>query len=265
MSLYYLKKRLLKDSTNLSMLFRRGYDGHLVSMHQAGTHWLRNLIAHVIAHEYDLAIPDNIRSNAIVGGPNKIPQHAGPKIVQSHKIPGALFALPVWHRFLKFPQYLMLVRDPRISTASHYKKHGKESPKSFSAFLRNNGNDAHFMKDIWDDIRFLNTWLPLSQSWPDHVKIVRYEDLRGDTLDTLAQAVEFLNIPVKKAETIEWSIERCSKETMSAREDPNRKYKVVRPDETSPLDIYSQADRDYFRSVYNRYLKVTLPYDYQGW
>ncbi len=265
MSFYYYQKRLFRDFTNLSMLFRRNYDGHIVSMHQAGTHWLRNLVTHVIAREYNLPIPNNIRSNAVVGGPNKIPAHHGPKIVQSHKIPGPLFSLPVWRSFMRFPKYIALIRDPRTSTASHYKKHGKESPKSFSAFLRNKGGDDHFMKDIWDDIRFLNTWIPLARAWPSHVLVVRYEDLRTNTADTLNEIVKFLGIPLRQADTLSWSIEQCSKESMSNREDASRRFKVVRPDEVSPLSIYSVEDKAYFLDVYRRHLKTDIPYDLTQW
>lgn len=265
MSFYYHQKRLLRDFTNLSMLFRRNYDGHIVSMHQAGTHWLRNLITHIIAREYKLPIPANIRSNAIVGGPNRVPAHHGPKIVQSHKIPGPLFSLRIWRRLLVFPKYLVLIRDPRTSTASHYKKHGKDSPKSFSEFLRNKGGDEHFMKDIWDDIRFLNTWIPLAESWPSNVRLVRYEDLRNNTADTLKGIVDFLGIPLTQADTLAWSIDQCSKETMSSREDPSRRFKVVRPDESSPFSIYAPEDKAYFLDVFQRHLKVAIPYDLSKW
>lgn len=265
MSFYYYQKRLFRDFANLSMLFRRNYDGHIVSMHQAGTHWVRNLVTHVIAREFGLPIPDNIRSNAVVGGPNRIPSHCGPKIVQSHKIPGSIFCLPIWRSFLKFPKYIVLIRDPRISTASHYKKHGKASPKSFSEFLRNKGGDHHFMKDIWDDIRFLNTWTPLAKTWSSHVRIVRYEDLRANPADTLNVITDFLEIPVKQADTLVWSIEQCSKESMSNREDTSRRFKVVRPDEASPLSIYSAADKAYFLDIYRRHLKTDIPYDLTQW
>jgi hypothetical protein len=265
MDLYYCQKRLFKDFTNLSLLFRRNYDGHIVSMHQAGTHWLRNLLTHVIAREYGLPIPGNIRSNAIVGGPNRVPAHHGPKIVQSHKIPGPLFFLPIWRRLLRFPKYVVLIRDPRISTASHYKKHGKLSPKGFSEFLRNKGTDGHFLKDIWDDIRFLNTWMPLTESWPSNVRLVLYEELRNDPLGTLKEITDFLGIELKQPGTLEWSIDQCSKESMSTREDPSRRFKVVREDEASPLTIYSAADKAYFLDVYKRHLKVRIPYDLNQW
>lgn len=247
------------------MLFRRNYDGHVISMHQAGTHWLRNLVAHVIAHEHNLEIPDNIRSNAIVGGVNRIPTHDGPKIVQSHKIPGFLFGLRIWRRFLKFPKYIVLIRDPRVSTASHYKKHHKESKKTFSEFLRNEGPDGCFLKDMWDDIRFFNVWMPLAKSWPSNVAVVRYEDLRDNTHGVLKELIAFLGIRLKHPDTLEWSVRQCAKENMSEREDATRKFKVVRPDEVSPLSIFSADDRKYFLNLYGRYLGAEIPYDLQQW
>ena len=120
------------------------------------------------------------------------------------------------------------------------------------------------MKDISDDIRFLNTWMPLSREWPDHVRLVRYEDLRGDTAGTLQDIVDFFGIATQ-AETLEWSIRQCSKETMSAREDASRRFKVVREDEASPLAIYSDADKAYFLDAYQRHLKAEIPYDLNKW
>jgi hypothetical protein len=262
---YYYQKRLLKDFTNLSLLFRRNYDGHIVSMHQAGTHWLRNLIANVIVREYALPAPEHIRSDSVVGGQNKIPVHHGPKIVQSHKIPGPLFSLPVWRKILEFPKYVVLIRDPRVSIASHYKKHRNGSPKSFSEFLRNKGKDGYFLKDIWDDVRFLNTWIPIAESWPSNVLVVRYEDLRKDTPGKLREIVNFFDIQLTQDDTLDWSIQQCSKENMSNREAPDNTTKVVRPDEANPLSIYSADDRAYFLDIYRRHLKAAIPYDLSQW
>lgn len=262
---YYYQKRLFKDFTNLSLLFRRNYDGHIVSMHQAGTHWLRNLIANVIAREYGLQSPEHIRSDAVVGGPNKIPRHHGPKIVQSHKIPGPLFSLPIWRHLLRFPKYVVLIRDPRVSVASHYKKHRKGSPKSFSEFLRNKGKDGYFLKDIWDDVRFLNTWLALSKSWPNNVHVICYEDLRNDTQGKLKEILDFFSISLKLGDTLDWSINQCSKQIMSSREAPSSSTRIVRPDESDPLSIYTPEDKAYFLDIYRRHLKVTIPYDLNRW
>lgn len=247
------------------MLFRRNYDGHIVSMHQAGTHWIRNLAAQVIVREFSLPEPEHIRSDAVVGGPNKIPVHHGPKIVQSHKIPGPIFSLPIWRRFLKFPKYVVLIRDPRVSIASHYKKHHKGSQKSFSEFLRLKGKDDFFLKDIWDDIRFLNTWVALAKSWPQNVLVVRYEDLRKDTVGKLKEIFEFLNIPLKLSDSLEWSVQQCSKQNMANREAPARKNNIVRPDEINPLSIYSPEDQAYFLEVFQHHLKVAIPYDLNKW
>jgi hypothetical protein len=52
---------------------------------------------------------------------------------------------------------------------------------------------------------------------------------------------------------------------MSSREDPSRRFKIVREDETSPLAIYSDADKAYFLDTYRHHLKVTIPYDLNQW
>jgi hypothetical protein len=264
MGLHYYQKRLIQDYTNFSLLFRRNHDGHIVSMHQAGTHWLRNLITHVIAREHGLTIPQNIRSDEVVGSIRNPPSHGGPVIVQTHSIPSPLFASPVLRSMLRYPKYLVLIRDPRVMLASHYKKRKGDSPWSFSDYLRRNKKTRQFRKNIWWDLRFLNTWLPLAQSWPAHIRVVKYEDLRRDTLGELNKIVDYFGIKVSDPDTLAWSVAECSKEAMSQKEG-ERTHKVVRQDETNPLAIYTTEDRQFFNDTYRRYLKADIGYKLEQW
>lgn len=265
MSLHYYQKRIVQDYFNFSLLFRRNHDGHIVSMHQAGTHWLRNLITHVIAREHGLAIPDDIRSDDVVGSIKQPPSHGGPTVVQTHSIPSPLFACRALRGSLRYPKYLVLIRDPRVMLASHYKKRKKDSAWSFSDYLRSTQKTRQFRKNIWWDLRFLNTWLPLAQNWPEHIRVVRYEDLRGDTLGELKKIVDYFGIKVSDAETLSWSVAQCSKEAMSEKESDKRGHKVVRQDEKNPLEIYLPEDREYFKEIYRRYLRTPIPYDLSQW
>lgn len=265
MSLHYYQKRLVQDFFNFNLLFRRNHDDHIVSMHQAGTHWLRNLITHVIAKEHGLPIPDDIRSDDVVGSIKKPPTHGGPVVVQTHSIPSPLFACRALRGRLHYPKYLVLVRDPRVMLASHYKKRKKDSAWSFSEYLRSSKKTRQFRKNIWWDLRFLNTWLPLAKRWPEHIRVVRYEDLRADTLGELKKIVEYFGIQVSDPETLAWSVAKCSKEAMSQKETNERAHKVVRQDERDPLAIYSPEDRQYFMDTYRRYLKADLGYNLDKW
>jgi hypothetical protein len=149
--------------------------------------------------------------------------------------------------------------------ASHYKKRKKDSPWSFSDYLRSTKKNRQFRKNIWWDLRFLNTWLPLAQSWPEHIRVVKYEDLRRDTPGELKKIVDYFSIKVSDPETLAWSVAQCSKEAMSQKEADERAHKVVRQDEKNPLEIYTPADRQYFMDIYRRYLKADIGYNFEQW
>jgi hypothetical protein len=149
--------------------------------------------------------------------------------------------------------------------ASHYKKRKKGSDWSFSDYLRSSKKTRQFRKNIWWDLRFLNTWIPLSQSWPGQIRVVRYEDLRADTLGELKKIIEHFGIRVSDPETLAWSVQACSKEAMSQKEAGERSHKVVRQDEKDPLAIYTPEDRQFFNDTYRRFLKADIGYRLEQW
>jgi hypothetical protein len=166
---------------------------------------------------------------------------------------------------LRYPKYLVLIRDPRVMLASHYKKRKKDSAWSFSDYLRSTQKTRQFRKNIWWDLRFLNTWIPLAQSWPDQILVVRYEDLRRDTLGELKKIVDHFGIQVNDPDTLAWCVAQCSKEAMSQKEAGERTHRVVREDEKDPLAIYSAEDRKFFNDTYRHYLKADIGYKLEQW
>lgn len=105
----------------------------------------------------------------------------------------------------------------------------------------------------------------LAEAWPTNVHVVRYADLRVDTPTILNEILDFFGIRLKQEDSLEWSINQCSKEKTSRQEAPQSTTKVVRADKKDPLAIYSLEDKAYFLDIFRRHLKSQIPYDLETW
>lgn len=274
MAFQYFYRRLTRDVTNLSLVKRRGYDGYAVSMHQSGTHWLLHMLAVAISEKFEIPMSEGVHTNLLVNAPSlpEAPLRV-PRITQSHQIPNPLITNAFMLRLLRMPNYVLLVRDPRVVLASHYQRFRHRYKISFSDYLhtrldllRQNGGCRKFDKDIWWGIRFQNSWHAMWKARPEGVHLVRYEDLRRDTLQQLRQIVDFLGLDGMTDSLLSEAIARSSKDVMARKEDPNKLDKVVRLDGENPLALYSDDDKQYFLAIYQRYCKADFGYDLNaGW
>lgn len=255
---------LRRDVSNLSLLRRRGFDGHIVSMHQSGTHWLKYLIAMVICRSFDVPEPQHIGDNSVVGHPKSVPQHAGPIIVHSHSIPSPLVHAIPFRQLVDYPRYVVLVRDIRSALVSHYEKWKDRYGISFSEYLRGDVAGHRFDKDIWWDIRFVNAWSGVRQRLPNATLLVHYETLKRETETELQRICEFFRMPTNP-ELIDQAIAASSKQRMSEHENPDEELPVVRDGAGHPFDSYSEEDRRFVTQVLDRYLRDPLGYDYADW
>lgn len=255
---------LRRDLSNLSLLRRRGFDGHIVSMHQSGTHWLKYLLAMVICRSFDVPEPEHIADNSVVGHPQSIPEHAGPIIVHSHSIPSPLVHSTPFRQLVTYPRYVVLVRDIRATLVSHYEKWKRRYGISFAEYLRGDVTGRRFDKDIWWDIRFINAWSSVMCRLPDATLLVHYEALKRKPDIGLAQICEFFSIPVDR-EIIEQALAASSKKHMSAKERPDEELRVVRVASKHPFESYAQDDRRFVTQMCSRYLRDPLGYDYADW
>jgi hypothetical protein len=276
MEFRYLYDRVTRDLTNLSLVRRRGHDGYIVSMHQSGSHWLLHMLAAAIAEKYELPMQERLQTNILAnsGAPSPLNNQPGiPRIRQSHQIPNPLITNSLMLHLLHMPNYVLLVRDPRVALVSHYKRFQHRYKISFSDYLharndrmRQNGGTRKFDKDIWWGIRFLNGWRAMAAARPQGVHLVRYEDLCADTFGCLRQVVDYMGLQGMSDSLLNQAIARSSKEEMSRKEDPARLDKVVRTNEDNPLALYSEDDKKYFQAVYRRYCKADFGYDLNaGW
>lgn len=270
----YWNARLTRDLTNLSLVRHRNSDGHIISMHQSGTHWLRNMLSLAMAKAYDLPEPKYIQDNDFICAPQDASKYKQiPRIVSSHQIPTPLITNHLALSWIKLPDYVLLMRDPRVIAASHYRRFEARYRIPFSEYLRanvqllrQNSKKRKFDKDIWWDIRFQNSWGRMMQLRPGHIHLVHYEELRRDTANHLRAIMQFLRMPAIDEETLAWCIQQSSKDAMAQKESPELAHKVVRQDDKNPLAIYSDNDKRFFLETYRKYCKADFGYDLEaGW
>ncbi|KAB2311012.1 sulfotransferase domain-containing protein [Betaproteobacteria bacterium SCN2] len=269
----YLKARITRDLTNFSLVRQPSCEGHIVSLHQSGTHWLRHMLSVLIARLYGLPEPAHIQDNNFVLPPKQASKYTEiPRIVSSHSIVSPLLTNRLALSVLHLPKYVLLVRDPRMILVSHYQREKSRYKMSFAEYLRADLNALHkagrrkFDKDIWWDIRFQNSWGKMLTLLPRQIHLVRYEDMRRNTSGHLQQIASFLGLLEASGEDLSYAIARSSKEAMSQKEAPNAKYTVVRKDDARPLAIYSEEDKRFFLETYRKYCKADFGYDLEaGW
>lgn len=270
----YWNARLTRDLTNLSLVRHRNSDGHIISMHQSGTHWLRNMLSLAMARAYNLPEPEYIQDNDFICAPQDASKYPKiPRIVSSHQIPTPLITNRLALSLIRLPDYVLLMRDPRVIAASHYRRFEARYKIPFSEYLRanvellrQNSKKRKFDKDIWWDLRFQNSWERMMQLRPGHIHLVRYEELRRDTARHLRAIMQFLHMPAIDDETLAWCIEQSSKESMAQKESPDIAHKVVQQDNKNPLAIYSDDDKRFFVETYRKYCKADFGYDFEaGW
>jgi len=258
---------LRRDISNFSLLRHRDYDGFLVSMHQAGTHWLKHMLATAIACQYQLPPPRYSHANDIIGGVHDRPQAmAAPRLASSHSIPHMLVASPWLRQAMKLPPYVLLVRDMRATLVANYEKWKHHYDCSFPEFLRGDVSGRRFNNDLWWCIRFCNAWGRVLQRFPQDTLLLRYEDLRRDDLAGLQRVNAFLNLGLAR-EALERGVRESDKENMARKRDPETPagVTVVRDDPRHFAEWFNEGDRAFFAAVCQRWLRYTFDYHYDDW
>ena len=251
--------------SNFSLIKHRHCDGHIVSMHQAGTHWLKFLLASAIAHDYGIPGPRYNHANDIIGGPKDPATYPQiPRVISSHSIPHYCLRFRSAHWFLSLPRYVVLVRDMRFSLVSNFAKWQERYGEPFSVFLAGDPAGHRYNSDIWWCIRFLNAWGRIHERMPDLVSITRYEDLARDPVETSERVSRHLGLHLSKT-AVDIGIAAANKEAMATRDDPARPPGAVRKDGRDPLGRYSAEDRTLVETRCMRYLKYDFGYDYSDW
>jgi len=272
MGLRHAYRFLRQDLPGLTLLKtrHRKVHAHIVTLHQSGSHWLNFMLADRLQEQYGLPELDHIRDRSIIGRPQDAIVHPQiPRIVQSHAIPSPLVHCRPLPSLLRFPKYVLLIRDLRACLVSYFEKSKELEPFriSFSQFLRNERVIGNLIRrDLWNRIRFLNAWsrdrdrLPAAQ-----LIVVRYEDLKAAPAPQLARVWDFLGLPPREADFFERAVAAASKDRMSRSENPRENLKIVRASQRHPFEWFDDADRRFFTRAVTDHLRDWSGYRYDDW
>lgn len=256
-ALYTLNRRW----TNGSLLFHRNFDGHIVSMQQSGSHWIKNQLASVLAQLYNLPPLAHIQDDSIIGHTKSPPKYKNiPQIVHSHGYPhGLTLKIPGLH----YPKYLVLVRDLKESLVSHYERFkGDYDNCDFATYLRGDVNQDKFHSDIWSRMRFMNEWGRLAEQYPQSVMPLKYEDMKADAAGSLKSVCAFFNIANVTDAVVARALEDASRDKMAEKPNPEITTTVVRREERKNVADYFLGDNGaFFDATTARYLKHGFGYD----
>ena len=254
-------RNLYPSLIKLRPLRHRHFDGVLASMQQSGTQWVVFMLGLTLARLYDLPRPRHLHDNSIIGSPI-YPQI--PQILHTHAIPHYLFRSRTVIRLLRFPKYVILVRDLRDVLVSHYEKHKSEYNADFSTYLHGNvrGGGRRKGGDIWVRIRFLNGWGAVAERHPREFAVLKYEDLVADTRGEFARVCDHFEIEGVTLDLVDTVVGAASKSKMRNLPDPKGKWIVIRTDSRPSDEWYSDADRRFVAEVCRRNLKYTFGYRY---
>eukprot|EP00752_Nemacystus_decipiens_P013709 g12162.t1 len=250
----------------LRMITRRDLDAAMVTMRSAGSHWLQWMLLQAMHEAYDLPLPKHVNDQSIIGTVSNFPAHRdGPRLIRTHnEMPIPLYAL--LRGMLRFPKYIILMRDIRHSLVSYYEKDAADARQgNFSEFLR--GKDGIFKADhvLFRHIRFLNSWAKVRQMTPDRCLVVKYEDMRSTTAGELERVWRFMELKEPAEGLFERAIAESTKDKMSAKETEGDQRPAVRKSNRNPLDWYSEADEAYVRQACKQFLIDDYGYDYEDW
>ena len=267
MSLIYYYYQFQRDFTNFSFLRHVKLDGFIVTMHQAGTHWLKHMLACALTRELGLSPPQYSYAGDIIGGAKNPIVYSGiPSFGHSHTIPSPLMASKLLRKFYKFPRYVVLVRNIRHMLISHYEKYKHEYNCEFFEYLRGDVTNKRFDSDIWWCIRFQNAWGAIIEKFPDEFVVVKYEDLVVDALVQLEIINTFLGLNLSP-ESLEYGISESTKKKMSVKpkKAPRRvenKRVAVRMENKMGEVVFSGGDESFLKNTLKEYLEYDFGYDY---
>jgi hypothetical protein len=153
---------LNRHATNLSIMKYYDFQGFLVTGQHSGTHWIKWMLSHAVAHRFGVEPPryfNNASSNELIGHPKHPRIHPDlPRIASTHTIPP--YALDwAWLRAIRRPPpYAVVVRDLRDAMVSNYEKWRTDYAVPFSTYVAGDPKGDAYVCDAWWYVRFLNRW-----------------------------------------------------------------------------------------------------------
>lgn len=253
-----------RHSTNLALLKYYDFQGFLITGQNSGTHWIKWMLSHALAHRYGVEPPryfNNDSSNELIGHPKheRIHPHL-PRIASSHSIPPYASEWR-WLRGLRRPPpYAVVVRDIRKVLVSNYEKWRADYATSFSRYVAGDPRGKAYVCDVWWYMRFLNRWGEIASRYPDQTLVLRYEDFRADPLENLRRLARHFCLDLSDSDLLA-GVAVGSKEYMMARQDPQIQERPIRPDGVAGAR-FSPRDLQVLGGILDRNLKHDFGYAY---
>ncbi len=261
-----LAGRDLENDVQAFHLVRYGasVDGFLATAKNSGTHWLRFMASHAIAHHLGLGPPETSSgpgSDAFIGHPKHARAHAAaPRIGSSHNIPSRLITVAAEAGMLDLPPTVVLLRDPREALASYWVKWADAyGLGTFSEFLRRPSPGAKKIDDIWWFVRFFNRWGALAQALPDRVLVLRHEDLKANPGEGVRRLWAHWGVTLRQAD-LAAAVAVSSKQAVAAKLDPAHGGAVVPSEEKRAAVVWTDADRAHLSALLRDHLRHDFGY-----
>lgn len=253
------------DLSNFHLARYRQIDGFLITGKNSGTHWLKCMLSHALAHDFGLPPPSRTSgrdAEDFIGHPRWPQKHPGlPRIGSSHNLPSALVGLPLVRQALGMPPVVVLVRDILEAMLSHYVKWRPTLGMSLADYARSPAPGRRKVADVWWYMDFFNRWGQAACDNPGEIIVVRYEDLRQDTGSWLRRAARHMGVDLTDG-AVDAALAASAKEFLRERLDPAYGEEIV-PDRTlRAATRFSDADRDHLRAIMAERLKFDFGYGY---
>lgn len=255
-----------RNMTALSMLKYRDYQGFLITGPHSGTHWIKWMLSHAIAHHYNVPPPryfNNASKHAhdIIGHPRiaRIHPHL-PRIASTHSIAPYALELKWLRSLMRFPPYAVVVRDIRRVMISNYEKWQHRYQCSFSEYVHGDPRGNRFITDAWQYIRFMNRWGAVAQRFPDETSVFRYEDVQVDRASALRGMARHFGITLQDAD-VAAALAVGAKDIMGLAHDPAVKARALRPDSDAQA-AFSAEDTAILQRLLDKHLRHDFGYNY---
>jgi hypothetical protein len=251
------------DLSNFHLAHYRSVDAFLVTGKNSGTHWLKCMLSHAMARQYDLPPPVHTsgrEAEDFISHPRWPQKHPRlPRIGSSHNIPSALLGAPVVRRALGLPPVVVLVRDIPDAMLSHYVKWGAAKGLSLGEYARLPAPGRRNMADVWWYLDFFNRWGQAAFDNPGDVHILRYEDLVADPARWLRWTGERLGLDLGGA-AIQAALAASDREFLKRRLDPAYGEAIVPDAAERSAMTFAPEDRRYLDDLLSQRLRFSFGY-----
>jgi hypothetical protein len=253
------------DLNNFFLLQYRAVDGYMITAKNSGTHWLKFMLSHAIASEFNLPPPlysSGAASDDFIGHPKRPQKYPGtPRIGPSHNLPSSLLSIPALFHALQLPPVVVLVRDPKEAMLSAYVKWRDELGLSLADYVTARPHGKRRFADIWWYIEFFNRWGQMATQLPDEVIIVRYEDLQAEPAYWLRRVLQHYGFELSDR-SIDAAVKASGKNRMRKLLDPSFAETIIPAQVERDAARFSPIEEATMRAVLETHLKYSFGYGY---